>query len=105
VAGDFLEGKNGFAFASKDYKLDGKFSVLTIKNVQGDKTIDVQNLTKVDKIPLGVQEHQKLKVGDILISMTGNVGRVSMVHIENCLLNQRVGLIAPNNKIYKEFLY
>ena len=32
-----------------------------------------------------------LKKGDILISMTGNVGRTCVVNQTKCLLNQRVG--------------
>lgn len=37
--------------------------------------------------------------------MTGNVGRVSMVNRDNCLLNQRVGLLQLNCEIDTEFLY
>ena len=37
--------------------------------------------------------------------MTGNVGRVSLNKGENNLLNQRVGLIVPNNDINPLYLF
>jgi type I restriction enzyme S subunit len=45
--------------------------------------------------PKDLQSHQRLQIGDILISMTGNVGRVCRVTEKNCLLNQRVGKLIP----------
>ena len=44
-------------------------------------------------LPNDIQDHQVLKEGDILISLTGNVGRVSSCKNGNYLLNQRVGLL------------
>src|SRR5690606_14195119 len=39
--------------------------------------------------------HQRLKVGDILVSLTGNVGRIAIVNEDDLLLNQRVGKLVP----------
>ena len=80
--------KNGYAFKSDTYSESGNYKVITIANVTGDKYISTTNCNKIDDLPIEIQSHQILIVGDILISLTGNVGRVSIVNEENCLLNQ-----------------
>jgi type I restriction enzyme S subunit len=52
--------------------------------------------------------HCKLKDGDILLSLTGNVGRVCLVNGSNYLLNQRVANLIPiieNNRAFTYFLF
>lgn len=39
------------------------------------------------------------------MSLTGNVGRVGIMYAENCLLNQRVALIQPNQSYLSGYLY
>ena len=39
------------------------------------------------------------------MSLTGNVGRVGILYDSNCLLNQRVALIQPQNPIMTPFIY
>ena len=46
-----------------------------------------------------------MKKNDILISLTGNVGRVSKVICENCLLNQRVAVLQINNNNFQDYIY
>ena len=42
----------------------------------------------------------------MLISLTGNVGRVSLCGIDgNCLLNQRVGIFVPYSTKLSEYIY
>ncbi len=81
---------SGFPFDSDTYTPDGKYGVVTIKNVQ-DFKLDTKNLNRVDEIPRLLQDFCVLNIGDVLISLTGNVGRVARVNRENLLLNQRVG--------------
>jgi hypothetical protein len=81
---------SGFPFDSETYTPDGRYGVVTIKNVQ-DFKLDTKNLNRVDEIPRLLQDFCVLKIGDVLISLTGNVGRVARVNRENLLLNQRVG--------------
>lgn len=90
---EIVELKHGYAFKSKDYKKNGAYSILTIKNVTGNRYINSKEVNFLTKIPKNLQKHQKLKFGDLLISLTGNVGRVSIVNSNNHLLNQRVGLL------------
>jgi type I restriction enzyme M protein len=81
---------SGFPFDSETYTPDGRYGVVTIKNVQ-DFKLDTKNLNRVDEIPRLLQDFCILNIGDVLISLTGNVGRVARVNRENLLLNQRVG--------------
>jgi type I restriction enzyme S subunit len=86
--------KNGYAFKSDTYTSLGTFKIITIASVQdGYMTTDACN-TIADE-PADLQPHQRLRRGDILISMTGNVGRVCRVNEDHCLLNQRVGKLVP----------
>ena len=87
--------KNGFAFKSEEY-VDKGLRVMRIKNVQKGEVID--NDPKFMAL-----ERQKefadfaLKAGDILMSLTGNVGRVGKLKQEHepAVLNQRVAHIQP----------
>lgn len=47
----------------------------------------------------------KIKDGDILLSLTGNVGRVCFVYGGEYLLNQRVAKLKPKNKKHISFVY
>jgi type I restriction enzyme S subunit len=86
--------KNGYAFKSDTYTSLGTFKVITIANVQsGYMTADSCNTIK--SVPVDLQPHQLLSRGDIIMSMTGNVGRVCCVSEDRCLLNQRVGKLVP----------
>jgi type I restriction enzyme S subunit len=51
-------------------------------------------------MPAKLKEHQKLQIGDALISLTGNVGRVCLVDEQKCLLNQRVSKIVGKSSPY-----
>ncbi len=97
--------KNGYAFKSDSYNDDGRYKVITIANVSGDRYIQTETSNRVVKINNDIQEHQVLKINDILISLTGNVGRVSLVNEDDCLLNQRVGVLIPFNINFREYIY
>ena len=97
--------KNGYAFKSNSYSIGGKYKIITISNVTGDKYIDTSDCNTVEQLPDDIQEHQVIKENSILISMTGNVGRVSLSKIGNNLLNQRVGLLQLNEGIFTEYIY
>ena len=101
---DFADVLSGYAFKTSEYVKNGKHKLYTIKNVQDGKII-----TKVDnyinEISKAVPEYCKLKKGDMLLSLTGNVGRVAIVFEDNALLNQRVGLIMPKNTDNRGYIY
>lgn len=103
--GEIGNVKQGFPFSSNNYSTSGIFNIITISNVQGNKYITVSETTnKIISIPKNIQKHQILKQDDILIALTGNVGRVSMNNGTNNLLNQRVGLFVVNCA-YKDYIY
>ncbi len=92
---------SGFAFKSDSFSENGVFKIVTIKNVQ-DGTFDGENVSLIDEIPAKMPEHCILNSGDILLSLTGNVGRVCMVVGEKYLLNQRVAKLKSD---YPSFTY
>ena len=90
---DIATLKNGYAFQSSKYNTLGKWRILTISNVSGERYINEKDCNCIISLPNDIQDHQVLKEGDILISLTGNVGRVSLCKNGDYLLNQRVGLL------------
>ena len=102
---DIAALKNGYAFQSSKYDTKGKWKILTIANVSGERYINDDDCNCIINLPNDIQGHQILKEGDILISLTGNVGRVSLCMAGNILLNQRVGLLCITKNVNQEFLY
>jgi len=94
---------SGFSFNSETYLTDGKFKIITIKNVQELK-LETESVDYTNNIPINLSDFCKLRIGDILISLTGNVGRICLVTEENLLLNQRVGKFLCDD-IFKNFIY
>lgn len=101
--GSILDIKSGHTFKSKSYISTGAYKVVTIKNIHDGKFVSDFNC--ISEIPKSMPNHCHLADGDILLSLTGNVGRVSIVYGENLLLNQRVGKVVPKNALYKSFIY
>ena len=97
--------KNGYAFQSSTYNPAGSHKIITIANVSGERYIDVDSYNCIKKIPDDIQVHQVLKKDDILISLTGNVGRVSLCAEGNYFLNQRVGLLQLKQDVNREYVY
>jgi type I restriction enzyme, S subunit len=95
--------RNGYAFKSAEYVDEGPYQIITIANVQ-QGNLTIESTKRMPALPSDIQEHQVLNLGDILISMTGNVGRVCRVTAEGLLLNQRVGKLVPE-KIDAAFFY
>lgn len=101
---DIITFDNGFAFQSKTYLKQGKYKIITIKNVQ-DGRIDSTGTAFINELPQRMRENCILSIGDILLSLTGNVGRVGIVYEKNLLLNQRVARVVPFDKQLLPFLY
>ena len=92
--GDLVVVQNGYAFSSKDYSESGHF-LMRIGNVQNGyiSTAD----TKFIKLPAdGSLQRFVLSEDDILVSLTGNVGRVGVIQESHlpAALNQRVARIS-----------
>lgn len=94
---EWMEIKSGFSFSSKKYTAIGRYKVITIKNVQ-ENHLDTSTCDYINELPDGIRDHCILSVGDSLISLTGNCGRICFVTEDNLLLNQRVGLLSCSTK-------
>lgn len=96
---------NGYAFDSNKYVQNG-IQVIRITNVQKGYISDTDKKFYKEEKEL---ERYKLIEDDLLISLTGNVGRVGVIKSENlpAYLNQRVSCvrIKNNNLLNKRFLF
>ena len=91
--GEICNILNGYAFKSKEYVEDG-IRIIRITNVQKGIIQDTDpKYYHIDKIE--TLKNYMLKENDLLISLTGNVGRVGQISKEllPAGLNQRVGCI------------
>ena len=93
---DVINILSGFTFKSSDFVDDGRYRLITIKNVQ-DGYLDLSRTDYIDVIPGRTPDYCLLQSGDILLSLTGNVGRCCLVNEENLLLNQRVAKLQARN--------
>lgn len=93
--------QSGFAFKSSSFDEKGKYKLVTIKNVK-DGRFDGDNVNRLAEVPEKMPIHCRLNDGNILLSLTGNVGRVCLVNGENYLLNQRVAKLESK---YQAFSY
>lgn len=104
--GDVCEILNGFAFRSEQY-VDAGIRIIRISNVQKGYIEDSSPVF----YPSDSEEAQKysLEENDLLISLTGNVGRVAILSKAYlpAALNQRVACIRikNENKLYKPYLF
>ncbi|HCW87685.1 MAG TPA: restriction endonuclease subunit S [Dialister sp.] len=96
-----IQFSNGYAFRSKTFTTKGHYKIVTIKNVQ-DSYFEGSDVDYISRIPSAMPNHCILKEGDILLSLTGNVGRVCVVVGKDYLLNQRVGKVCT---AYPAFSY
>ena len=105
--GEICNILNGYAFKSKEYVDDG-IRVIRITNVQKGFIEDFNpkyyDISQTDKL-----KNYMLKENDLLISLTGNVGRVGLMSKEflPAGLNQRVGCLRIKDieNISIEYLY
>ena len=101
-----LELKHGYQFRTPDFRESG-IKVVKIGQVIGDGKLD---LTDCDFISEELAEQKReflLSAGDILMSLTGNIGRVGIVpDIKSPLIqNYRVGKFAPvRERVEQNFL-
>lgn len=101
---DIVDVLNGYAFKSSKYVSSG-YRVMRITNVQKGTLVDDDPKYYEQSNDL---DRYELRVGDILISLTGNVGRVGFVEesILPAYLNQRVGCLRiKSDEVCKEYLF
>lgn len=92
--GDVVRFKSGFTFKSESFTDDGEHRLVTIRNVQ-DGAFNPICESRISEVPRNMPPHCLITDGDILLSLTGNVGRVCLVFDGPFLLNQRVSKLSP----------
>lgn len=104
--GEVCDVLNGYAFKSDKY-VDKGIRIIRIANVQKGVIVDDQPAF----YPLATQseiDRYLLNEGDILMSLTGNVGRVGILQKEMlpAALNQRVACLRMiNNALHSRFFF
>ena len=101
---EIINFESGFAFKSDTFCESGDYRLITIKGVQ-DGRLDVNGAVYINTIPSKMPNYCLLSEGDIVMSLTGNVGRCCIVDRGNLLLNQRVVKLSPISKLNKMFVY
>lgn len=96
--GEIVDFQNGYPFKSSQFVNSGTYKVITIKAVQDGRLV-TDGSDEINMLPSNIPSYCILKPEDILLSLTGNVGRVCLVNQEGLVLNQRVcKLQAKDNK-------
>ena len=105
--GDYCKSTGGFAFKSSWWTEKG-VSVIKIKDIQENYTIDISNLSKVDLSNKKIDDKFKAEAGNVLIAMTGaTVGKYAIVPItdNSIYINQRVGYFNLGKEPTKKLPY
>jgi len=95
---------SGFPFKSNYYNENGKHKIVTIKNVQDGFFVPTVT-DRIDDIPDNMNNSLFLTTGDIIMSLTGNVGRVCLVYGDDYILNQRVVKLSAKELIDQSLIY
>ncbi|MBE7443302.1 MAG: restriction endonuclease subunit S [Flavobacteriales bacterium] len=88
----------GYAFKSSDYLEQSNCLLITIKNIRQNQ-IDIEDATYLPDDFFEQYKEFQIRNNDLLIAMTGaTIGKVGIYnHPNNSLLNQRNGIIKPDN--------
>lgn len=103
--GEISKILNGYAFKSEHYSEQG-YRVIRITNVQKGFIVDDNPKFYPNEYENDIKNYI-LKKDDLLISLTGNVGRVGILPNEllPAALNQRVACIRPDETVNTKFLF
>ena len=89
--GEVCQVLNGFAFKSSEYVTEG-IRIIRISDVQNGYISDKDRVYyPIEK--LSEYKRYLLNNGDLVMSLTGNPGRVAFIRKESCALNQRVACL------------
>lgn len=81
---------SGFAFSSNDYQDTGELVLIRINNIK-NATLDLSNVIYLKNEAYNLSPKDKIKKGDILISMSGSIGLSCMVRDDiSAMVNQRI---------------
>lgn len=103
--GDVAKIQNGFAFPSKDFR-DKGVPLIKQSQLDGNK-ISLDNCVFLDEKYLETKKEFVLNKGDILIGMSGSIGKLCIYDLGfPALQNQRTGkIVIRNDKILNQKLF
>ena len=104
--GSIIRILNGYAFKSKNYVTDG-IRVIRITNVQRGRIVDNDPKFYPKSSEKSISKYM-LNENDLLLSLTGNVGRIGILNASYlpAALNQRVACLRPDNdKALAEYIF
>lgn len=88
---------SGFAFSSDDYQDVGELVLIRINNIK-NATLDLSNVIYLKNEAYNLSPKDKIKKGDILISMSGSIGLSCVVRDDiSAVVNQRILKISIKN--------
>lgn len=89
---DLARVRNGYAFKSKDF-IDSGIPLIRQSNLVGDN-VEIEKAKCLPLEYLDAHERFKIEKGDVLIGMSGSIGKLSWYrHDTPALQNQRTGLL------------
>lgn len=92
VLGEVIKIKNGYAFSTSEYRKSG-VPLIRQSNLNHD-TVDLDNCIYLDEAFLETKKSFILKKNDILIGMSGSVGKLCIYDLDiPALQNQRTGKV------------
>lgn len=114
--GDYVQFQNGYAFKSSDFKSNGEYKIIKIKELKDGLVKFFDDTASVDCENLDLINKYKVEKNDVLFALTGDpvskpnplswVGRVSINrNNDKALLNQRTCKILKSEQIDNIFLY
>ncbi|MBH0255410.1 restriction endonuclease subunit S [Helicobacter pylori] len=106
--GELVDIFSGYSFQSNTYSNNSNnkndYILITNKNVQ-HSLVDLSITTNLLFLPKKLPKYCLLEPTNILITLTGHIGRCALVFSKNCILNQRVGVVLPKEKELNPFYY
>lgn len=114
--GDIVNFQNGFAFKSFDFRYDGKYKIIRIKELKDGSVKFFEDTVSVSDEPNKAMSKYIVNKGDVIFALTGDpvsksnpnswVGRVSLyTHNESAYLNQRTCKITQRGDVIPQYVF
>ncbi|MDE6556268.1 MAG: restriction endonuclease subunit S [Duncaniella sp.] len=114
--GDVVDFQNGFAFKSSDFRYDGKYKIIRIKELKNGSVKFFEDTVSVSDEPNQTMSKFLVNKGDVIFALTGDpvsksnpnswVGRVSLyMHNESAYLNQRTCKITQCGDVIPQYVF
>lgn len=114
--GDIVNFQNGFAFKSSEFRYDGKYKIIRIKELKNGSVKFFEDTVSVSDEPNKSLSKFLVNKGDVIFALTGDpvsksnpnswVGRVSLYkHNESAYLNQRTCKITQRGNVIPQYIF